>query len=232
MSMEPNDPAAPRPHPERGSERFEEARAQDNDLQRLHDALIREKQEPTERFLPMPLFLVLIISGLAFWAGVYLVQYSADFDAYTFDETLKPGEMVQASGPVEYDPIRVGSRFFTRNCTVCHQANGSGVAGAFPPVADSNWVQGPEEMLIRILLNGMTGPVQVNGESYNGAMPAFATASNEEIAGVLTLLRTDPQFGNNSEPVTPEAVAAVRAELGGRSQAWTGAELQKTYLNQ
>lgn len=232
MSKEHQEPAVPNPPPERGTERFEEGRAQDQDLQQLHDALLREKQEPSERFMPTPLYLVLIISGFAFWAGIYLIKYSGGFDPYVYDETIVPGAAAQSAGPAEFDPMAAGQRFFQRNCVVCHQADGSGVPGQYPPLVNSEWLQVSAELPIRILLNGMMGEIHVQGQSYNNVMPPFGQAQERDLAAVLTYLRTAPEFQNGGEPVSPEEVAAVKEALGGRTTPFDGAELEQEFLSQ
>ncbi len=73
----------------------------------------------------------------------------------------------------------------------------------------------------------MQGEITVNGQTYNGVMPAFAgNASDRDIAAVLTWLRTSEEMGNAADPVTEEAVAALRADYAGRTAAWDGSELQ------
>lgn len=98
------------------------------------------------------------------------------------------------------------------NCLPCHQATGQGIAGAFPPLAESEWVNGPIENLIRIQLRGINGPLDVKGTTYNGVMPAMAQQTDEEIAAVLTYVRSN--FGNNSSEVTADQVKALRSEVG------------------
>lgn len=210
---------------------FERAAASDQRLQQLHDQLMREKSEPTERFAPTPLALVILIAALSFWAGIYLIDLSADFDMMVYNETLAGGKNAAAAEPVEFDPYAAGQRFYTRNCVACHQSDGAGQGSAFPPLANSDWVQGPEEKLIKILLYGMNGPIVVNGQPYNGAMPAFLQTSRKpdrDIAAVLTYIRTNPDWGNNAEPVSEEAVRAVREELGNRGPM-DGPTLQAEY---
>lgn len=228
MSKEP--PKSHRNHPDYGTDRFEDARAEDKDLQRLHDVLLREKTEPTERFMPMPLFLVVVISGLAFWAGIYLIKFSGGFDPFAYDENVGPGQAVAAAGPVEYDPLKAGKRFFTKNCTVCHQASGMGLPGAYPPLVGSEWVQGPKDLVIRIVLLGLQGPMTVEGQQYNNVMTAFGSASDRDLAAVLTYIRTSPEFNNNVEAVTEEDVARVRAEVGNRTEPWHAPDLATQFL--
>jgi len=98
-------------------------------------------------------------------------------------------------------------------CVACHQAEGQGVAPVFPPLAGSEWVNGPVENLIRIQLRGLQGPITVKGVDYGAAaMPANATMTDDQIAEVLTYIRSS--WGNNSSAVTPDMVAALRDEVG------------------
>lgn len=104
-----------------------------------------------------------------------------------------------------------GAKAYT-TCLPCHQANGEGLPGAFPPLAGSEWVNGPAENLIRIQLRGLMGPIKVKGAQYNSVMPPNAAMSDEDIAAVLTYIRSN--FGNNAPTVTPEQVKALRSEVG------------------
>ena len=97
-------------------------------------------------------------------------------------------------------------------CTACHQATGLGLPGVFPPLAESEWVNGPAENLIRIQLRGLIGKITVKGVEYNSAMPANAAMTDQQIADVLTYVRSN--FGNKAEAVTPEQVKALRTEVG------------------
>lgn len=97
-------------------------------------------------------------------------------------------------------------------CAACHQANGAGIPGAFPPLAESEWVNGPVENLIRIQLRGLMGPITVKGTAYNSVMPPNAAMSDDEIAAVLTYIRSN--FGNTSSAVTADQVKALRSEVG------------------
>jgi mono/diheme cytochrome c family protein len=97
-------------------------------------------------------------------------------------------------------------------CSACHQANGAGIPNAFPPIAESEWVNGPVENLIRIQLRGLMGPITVKGQQFNSMMPPQASMSDEEIAAVLTYIRGN--FGNTSGPVTADQVKALRSEVG------------------
>ena len=98
-------------------------------------------------------------------------------------------------------------------CMACHGPNAEGTVIA-PPLAKSNWVNGPAENLIRIQLRGLNGPLTVSGKAYTlpVPMPPQAQQTDEQIAAVLTYVRNS--FGNSAPAVTPEQVKALRSEVG------------------
>lgn len=102
-----------------------------------------------------------------------------------------------------------GLKVYNQYCVVCHQADGQGVPNAFPPLIQTDWVLGDKERLIGVVLNGLSGEIEVNGETYNSAMVAHDFLTDEEIAAVITYVRSS--FGNDADGVTAEEVAAVRA---------------------
>ena len=123
-------------------------------------------------------------------------------------------------------PARVadGKQVYATTCAACHQATGLGVEGTYPPLAGSEWVNGDEAKLVRIVLNGLTGPVEVAGETYAGAMPPWGgVLKDEDIAAVATYLRSS--WGNKAAPVTEATVASIRAATKARTAPWTVAEL-------
>jgi mono/diheme cytochrome c family protein len=136
---------------------------------------------------------------------------------------------VQATTPVAIPP---GRELFLSGgaCAVCHGINGEGQVGVYPPLAGSDWVNGPEERLIRILLHGLQGPVTAAGKQYNAAvMPGFGQGpksafnwSDEKIAQVLTYIRQE--WGNTGAPIATETVTRIRQQTGDRDP-WTQEEL-------
>jgi mono/diheme cytochrome c family protein len=199
----------------------------DDALGEIHAQVLREKPEPAEGSSPAPIALIFLVSVLAFVGGIYLVRFAGEFDALAFDPAPRGAAGALAAKPV--DPMVLGARLFNQNCVTCHQAGGQGVPGSFPPLAGSEWVAGSEERLVRILLLGMSGPVEVHGATYNGIMPAFGPASGyrfdeRKIAAVLTYVRAS--FGNSAPAVTPEKVKEIMAAVGSRTAPWTAAELE------
>lgn len=211
--------AAPNP-------RLEQAGASDEQLQRVHAILRREKPEPTEGYSPLPLLLLGLMSGFILFSAIYLGRYSGGFDPLVYDERILPGMQGAAAAPVALDPKALGKRIFVTNCIACHQTTGLGLPGAYPPLAGSDWVQGPEERIIRVVLNGITGPITVKGGQFNNSMPTFGPQlKDEQIAGVLTYVRAE--WGNNAPAVSPDKVREIRAAVADRTGPWTPEELLK-----
>ncbi len=119
-------------------------------------------------------------------------------------------ETASASTPATPAPIPAGAdgQQAYQRCTVCHQATGQGVSGAFPPLAGSEWATAANAALpIRIVLKGLQGAITVKGARYNGAMPAFGTGqpmNDADVAAVLTYVRSS--WGNKASAVTAPAL--------------------------
>ena len=104
--------------------------------------------------------------------------------------------------------VKMGETIYKRNCAACHQADGSGVKGAFPPLAKSDFLANPEAA-VSAVANGLSGEIVVNGETYNGVMPKLGL-SDEEIANVVTFVANS--WGNQGKEITPIDVQKVRSD--------------------
>ncbi len=130
---------------------------------------------------------------------------------------------------VDAEQYALGRQVYGRDsyCGTCHGADGKGLqAAGFPPLAGADWVTGSKERLIRISLDGLTGPVTVLGEEYAGTVPMTPfknLLTDEELAAVLTFVRNS--FGNEASQVNPEEVGAVRAATQNRNGFYTADEL-------
>jgi len=170
---------------------------------------------------------------MIFITSIYVVHYRAGFSPMVYDERFDPKT---AAGAVakELTPEQVvaaGKKSFLQTCAACHQASGMGVAGTYPPLNGSEWVNGSEERVIRILLHGLNGAVEVEGKTFNGAMPAFGKVTGggynwneEKISQVLTYIRQE--WGNKSAPISKDKVAEILAKEKARAKPWTAGELE------
>lgn len=102
-----------------------------------------------------------------------------------------------------------GQLVYTNNCLTCHQEDGRGVIGLNPPLANTKWVLGDKKQLINIVLKGMKEPLEIEDEIYQNPMPAHSHLTDQEIADVLTYVRS--HFGNNASAVTALEVKNARA---------------------
>ena len=120
-----------------------------------------------------------------------------------------------------------GAQVYNSLCVACHGPDGKGLNG-LPPLVGSDWPKGAAERSIKIVLQGMTGPVDVAGKTYNIDMPPQgAVLSDEKIAAALTYVRKT--FAGGAGAVTPDLVKSVRAATAGRTTPWTAAELLKAH---
>jgi mono/diheme cytochrome c family protein len=165
----------------------------------------------------VPKLVWVTIAGLVVWGFAYFLLYTGSRDEVGGDMRTAP-EAVAVGAAVD------GAAVYGTRCAACHQADGKGIPGAFPPLAGSPWPTGEATVPIRIVLGGLQGPIDVLGATYQGVMPAFASQlSDAEIAAVLTHVRAN--FGNTAGPITEAQVAEVRTATATRKDAWTATEL-------
>ena len=106
------------------------------------------------------------------------------------------------------DKLSEGHTLYFRYCSSCHQDDGHGAGGRFPSLVETDWVTGDKSRLINIVLEGMEGIIEVKGVSFNGIMPKHNFLKDDEIATILTYIRTN--FGNEASAITTDDVAKVR----------------------
>jgi mono/diheme cytochrome c family protein len=201
----------------------------------LHDAVRRETPlHPGERGTVG--VSVLVISALILiFGGGHLFSTSNGFNSSIYISShYVPEPRPSLSGAEEtaakaawIDQWMSDGKKVYANCIACHQASGLGIAGQFPPLVGSEWVDGGTKRLGAILLHGANGPFKVAGQSYNQLMPAWSTLSDDKIAQVLTYIRRE--FGSFPEGedgvVTTEMIKAARDEFSGQAAPYTEAEL-------
>lgn len=182
----------------------------------------REHGEPFEDDRPVPRVVLVWIAILLAWGtGYYLKDIGKPMLGGDSRTTAVPASEVE-TGPAD------GATIFRARCVACHQSEGQGVPGSFPPLAASEWVVADDPAVpVAIVHDGLSGEINVAGSTFNGTMPPFgATLSAEEIAAVLTYVRGE--WGNAAEPIEPELVEhhSDRFETRG---PWSVDELRNTF---
>jgi nitrite reductase (NO-forming) len=151
--------------------------------------------------------------------GMLTVDGAKNPDIYSGkqdDSIYQPeGQIVQtatakvapAEGLSKADRIQAGERVFNQSCYACHQANGQGIAGVFPPLAGSDYLMEDVDRAISGVIFGLKGAITVNGKKYNQMMTP-QNIDDEEIANTFTFILNS--WGNKGDMVTPQQVKAIR----------------------
>ncbi len=220
-------PTNPESSPRQGMDYSEFA-----DVQQVHAAVQREKREPRVGLEPLSIWLVAVYGLAVFFGGAYLGRYSGTFSGNGLDPLggPPPSKKASAAGPgggaqVELTPAERGKKIFAANCQTCHQANGEGVAGQYPPLAGSEFTTGGSLRPAMIVLKGLQGPVTVKGKQFGTAVmqPWDKTLTDQKIAEVLTYERS--AWGNNASAVTPEQIATLRKQLANHPESYSEHEI-------
>lgn len=203
-----------------------------DDIHELHDPVMREHERPRDGFEPISVWLVMLFLALMGWGGWYLGAYSGAFRADVIDiiplheQAIAPEEVEPQ--PVDVDPMVLGEQMYT-DCAACHQDDGQGVPGAFPPLVGTDRVLGDPAPLAAIILRGLEGPIQVQGEEYDDVMPEWDHFTDEEIAALLTYIRQS--WNNDAGPVAESLVAAVRDLTEDQVDHWTEPQLEEFFAD-
>ena len=115
-------------------------------------------------------------------------------------------------------------------CVTCHQVDGNGLtASGFPPLSGTEWVTGDQVRLVKVILKGLMGPIEVNGKQYEGMVPMtpFEGLSDDDVAAVATYIRNS--FGNTASPIQPSFVKEVRATLSKKQSFYQSTKLLKMH---
>ena len=198
------------------------------DVHEVHAAIQREKREPRVGLEPLSIWLIAVYGIAIFTGGAYLGRYSGNFSGDGLDPLGGPPPAKKGAvgpgggGPTqELTPRDRGKKIFAANCQTCHQANGLGVPGQYPPLAGSEFTTGGSRRPAMIVLKGLQGPVTVKGQKFGSAVmqPWDKTLTDRKIADVLTYERSE--WGNSASPVTAEQIAALRKELASHPESFT-----------
>jgi mono/diheme cytochrome c family protein len=187
----------------------------------------RRETEPTVGYSAVPLWLIVFLGLLFYWGLMYLDRHAGGYNAQVYEPYDSYADVEDKQPKDENTIVRIkGKKVYDSTCSLCHQPNGLGDPSKAPPLAGSEWVLAPKpDRIIRIVLDGLQGPVKVKGQEFNLAMASWkGTFKDDEIAAVLSYVRNN--FDNKAPMVKPEQVAQIRAKTKDRTSAWTEAELQ------
>ena len=140
----------------------------------------------------------------------------------------KPGWVEKKVLPLTADQQALydkGKTIYSTICVACHQPTGLGMAGLAPPLVNSDWVLGAPDKIIRIVTQGLSGPVDVDGTKWQLEMPGLPIFDDEQVAGILTYIRRE--WEHTGTPVAPSFVTSVRAAIKDRTKPWTADDLKK-----
>lgn len=141
--------------------------------------------------------------------GILLVGNAKWASALSRNQVIQERPSV-TKGIQQKTTIETGKDIYQKYCLTCHQIDGSGVPHTFPPLIKSKWVNGDKTILIRIVLNGLEGEIEVDDDTYNGIMPKQNNLTDDQISTVLIYIRQN--FENNSSAISPKEVKALRGK--------------------
>ena len=137
-------------------------------------------------------------------------MYLGDRSAPNLAAVTEAAAAAKAGKLTREDQIKAGQQLFTGTCSVCHQANGEGLAGVFPPLAKSDLIAADPKRPVQIVLKGLTGKVTVNGKDYESVMPPMNQLNDDELANILTYVLNS--WDNKGGQIKTEDVKAERAK--------------------
>jgi nitrite reductase (NO-forming) len=134
--------------------------------------------------------------------------YLADKAAGTGAVALVSTQAVAQGAPSKEAQIAAGRALFQGTCSTCHQPDGKGLPSVFPPLAQSDVLKADPKRAVEIALNGLSGPVVVNGQTFNSVMPPMSQLNDDELANIVTFVLNE--WGNPGGQITSQQVATVR----------------------
>ena len=118
--------------------------------------------------------------------------------------------IAQTKKPTGQTVAKRGKQVYETTCIACHQKDGGGVPHLNPPLIKTEYVLGDKSRLIQIVLKGLNKPIEIEDETYTNVMPAQTQLNDQQIADVLTYVRSN--FGNKASAITVAEVKAERAK--------------------
>ncbi len=189
--------------------------------------------EPSVGRAEIPVLLIAVLAALVYWGSMYVVEYGGELDARVQGHYKNWKELADlAPKDASAQLAAKGAKVYNQYCVACHMGDGNGnAASGFPPLAKSEWVlEKDPSRIIRVVLNGLGGPITVLGKEYGQAqmLPWRDALNDDDIAAVSTYIRST--WGNKAPVVDAALVKQIRGETADRGGVWTAEELLKVPL--
>ncbi len=198
-------------------------------------ALNLQTAEPKSGIGAVPMWLVFVMVVLGYRGCVAFENVGGTFNPKLYGPYTSASDLQAylVKSPEE-ERYMLGKKVYAESCSGCHQNNGLGVAGQFPALSGSEWVLAEGSgRIVRLVLNGIGGPIKVKGVDFNNQMPPWKDVLNDDkVAAVVTYIRQNKEWGNNLSGVTPEQVAAIRKKVADKADFWQAADLEKINVNE
>ena len=184
--------------------------------------------EPVAGRAAVPTVLIGFLALMVYFGEMFVVNHGGELDArvhHPFGH-VKDLEDLQPKGEEALLKAQ-GQKIYNLYCAACHQADGNGSTSQnVPPLAGSDWVLPKDpSRIIRIVLNGLSGPITVNGKQWGQAamLPWRDALTDPDVAAVLTYVRSS--WGNKAPAVKADEVKPLREATKDKAGNWTGEEL-------
>ena len=201
----------------------------DQEMVDVHAKLNVDKHPPTKGFLKAPLIFVFVFGCLIFVCSIQLAHSTNQFQLHP------PTDKVELSAE-DKEALRLerkfesGKKIFAVRCASCHQANGLGIQGQYPPLVGTKWATTEPALISYIILKGLKGEITVKGEVYGSSAAVNMAAvpiTDREIANVTTYVRK--AWGNDASEITEDEVSSFRDDIKSQQDQWTGAQLMELF---
>ena len=193
-------------------------------------AVTADASEPKAMRRDVPVWLLILLLLLIYWAMLYFDQHGGWFSQEVYSPSRSEAEIASYQPLTEGPNLGRGKMVFESVCGLCHNNDGMGKPNQAPPLAGSEWVLGSPERLIRIPMYGLNGPITVKGQPMEFPAGMLAVGASlpeheDDVAAVLSYIRQ--AWGNKASAVSPDQVRAVVKEVGNRPQPFAPKELME-----
>src|SRR5690349_18720812 len=169
--------------------------------------------EPVAGRAAVPALLIGLLAAVVYFGELFVVNHGGELDARVHQPFRSVKDLEDLVPKGEDDLLKAkGQKIYKLYCSACHQDDGNGnPSTGFPPLAGSDWVAAKDpSRIIRIVLNGLSGPITVSGKPWGQAamLPWRDALTDDDVAAVLTYVRSS--WGNKAPALKAEDVKPIR----------------------